>query len=168
MNAFGKAMKQAVLGGLALTVLGLGAAGAAELPKEGNYDFTACWSGVPDQIEFGKGYSAMSYEITGTTRSNPPGGLFDRNSYRCVGARASLNGKDSSMVTCEAVDPDGDRRLSYFSQQGDQWVRENVTGTGKYEGMVASGSVQPMPPFPTVKAGTILACNHQKGTYKLK
>jgi hypothetical protein len=69
---------------------------------------------------------------------------------------------------CEAVDPHGDKRLASFSQQGDKIVRENVTGTGKYEGMVASGAVKPMPPFPTIKSGTFQTCNHQTGTYKLK
>ncbi len=168
MDTFGKTMKQGVLGGLAVTVLGFNAAGAANIPKEGTYDVTACWSGIAKQIEFGKDYTASSFEMTGSTRSNPPGGLFDRSSYRCVGSNANLSGKRSNMLTCETLDPDGDKRLIYFSQQGDQVVRENVTGTGKYEGMEASGTVKMLPAPPPAMPGTFQACNHQTGTYKLK
>lgn len=142
---------------------------AADLPKEGSYEYNACWSGTSNLIAFSKTHTAFSYEMMGATRSNPPGSMFDKNTFRCVGMNASLGGKNSGSVVCEAVDPDGDKRLSYFSISGDGKVtRENVAGTGKYEGMVASGTVQPLGPFPTIKAGTFQDCNYQKGTYKLK
>jgi hypothetical protein len=50
---------------------------AAELPKEGSYDFTFCCSGVNNVITFSKTHTAFSYEMTGTNRSNPPGGMFE-------------------------------------------------------------------------------------------
>ena len=78
-----------------VTLVGLasmGSAFAAELPKEGSYDFTACWSGVSNMITFSKTHTASSYEMTGTIRSNPPDGMFDKNSFRCVGMNASLAG----------------------------------------------------------------------------
>jgi hypothetical protein len=82
---------------------------------------------------------------------------------------ASLDGKNTGSTVCEAIDADGDKRLSYFSVGSDGKVtRENVVGTGKFEGMVASGTVQPLGPFPVIKAGTFQDCNHQVGTYKLK
>jgi len=80
-----------------------------------------------------------------------------------------LNGRPSGIAVCESVDPDGDRRLTYFSLGSDgKTTRENVAGTGKYEGMVASGTVQPLGQFPAIKAGTFQNCNLQTGTYKLK
>lgn len=66
---------------------------ASELPKEGNYDFTACWSGVSNPISFSKDHTASSYEMIGVTRSNPPGGMFDKHTFRCVGMNASLGEK---------------------------------------------------------------------------
>jgi len=54
----------------------------AELQKEGNFDYTFSWAGVNNVISFSKDHNAISYEMTGTTRSNPPGGLFDKNSFR--------------------------------------------------------------------------------------
>jgi hypothetical protein len=155
--------------GLVAAVSVAGAAAAQTLPKEGSYDFTGCWSGVSTLIAFSKTHSAFSYEMTGTTRSNPPGGFADRHSFRCVGMNASFNGKNAGSTVCEAVDRDGDKRLTYFSLASDgKVIRENVTGTGKYEGMVASGTVLPLGPFPVAKEGTFQDCNHQTGTYKLK
>ena len=88
---------------------------AAELPKEGSYDYTACWSGVNNTITFSKTHTASSYEMTGAIRSNPPEGMFDKNSFRCVGINASLDGKNTGSTVCEAIDMDGDKRLSNFS-----------------------------------------------------
>jgi hypothetical protein len=47
-------------------------------------------------------------------------------------------------------------------------TREAVVGTGRYEGLVTSGTVTPLGPFPVIKAGTFQDCNYQTGTYKLK
>ena len=142
---------------------------AAELPKEGSYDYTACWSGVNNVITFSKNHTASSYEMTGTILSNPPQGMFDKSTFRCVGMNASLDGKFTGSTVCEAVDVDGDKRLASFSLASDgSLARENVRGTGKYEGMKVTGIVHPLGPFPVVKAGTFQDCNHQTGTYKLK
>jgi hypothetical protein len=46
--------------------------------------------------------------------------------------------------------------------------RTQVAETGKYEGMVMVGTVEPLGSFPTIKDGTFQNCNHQTGTYKLK
>ena len=147
-----------------------GSASAAGLPKEGSYDFTSCYSGVSNTIDFSKTHSAYSFEMTGVNRSNPPGGLSDKTAFRCVGVNASLDGKVSGTTVCEFVDPDGDKRLTYFSLGDDgKTTRRFIAGTGKYEGMVESPSAfEPLGPFPVVKAGTFSNCNHQTGTYKLK
>jgi hypothetical protein len=142
---------------------------AAELPKEGSYDYTACWSGTGNDISFSKTHTATSFEETGSIRSDPPGGMFDKETFRCVGMNASLAGKNSGSTVCEATDAEGNKRLTYFSVGSDGKVsREFVLGTGKYEGMVTSGTVEQLGPFPVIKAGTFQACNHQTGTYKLK
>jgi hypothetical protein len=84
---------------------------AAELPKEGSYDYTACNSGVSSEIRFSKTYTGSTYEITGTVRSNPPGGLFDRNTFRCLGMNTSFDGKNTGYTVCESIDVDGDKRF---------------------------------------------------------
>ena len=34
--------------------------------------------------------------------------------------------------------------------------------------MVTNGTIEPLGPFPVIKAGTFQDCNRQTGTYKLK
>ena len=142
---------------------------AAELPKEGSYDYTACWSGVTNTITFSKTHTASSWENTGTNRSSPPGGMFDKMTFRCVGMDASFDGKNTWSGVCEAIDPDGDKRLASFSSVDGKVTRTNVAGTGKYDGIVVTqNSFENLGPFPAIKDGTSQSCNHQTGTYKLK
>ena len=152
-----------------LGITAVGSAIAADLPKEGNYDFTACWSGVSTVIAFSKTYSAMTYEMTGTTRSNPPGGFLDNRSFRCIGLNTSFGAKITAENVCESFGMDEDKILTRFSTASDGKVtREVVAGTGKYEGLVSSGIAQQLGPFPVAKPGTFQTCNHQTGTYKMK
>lgn len=146
------------------------AAQAADLPKEGKFDFTACWSGTANMVQFSKTQFAFGYEMTGTTRSNPPGAMFDKHSYRCIGTNASFDKKPHAITVCEAVDKDGDKRLTFFEQGVDGKVhRQFIAGTGKYEGMIeTNAAVEPLGPFPTIKPGTFQNCNRQTGSYKLK
>ena len=139
-----------------------GNATAATLPKEGSYDVTVCWSGNANRIDFSKTHWALSSEFMGTALSNPSGGFGDRNSFRCVGAISSFDGKLSGGNVCEVTDLDGDKRLNVFTQNADGTVsRETVAGTGKYEGMVVTTKVENIPPFPTAKPGTFQGCNRQ-------
>ncbi len=146
-----------------------GAATAATLPKEGTYDYTACWSGTSSDISFSKTHSANSYEMTGTIVSKVPGGMFDNNTFRCVGMGSLFAGKNGGGNVCETIDTDGDKRLAVFAISSEGKVtRELITGTGKYEGMTTTSSVTLLGPFPAIKAGTFQQCNHQSGTYKMK
>lgn len=142
---------------------------AADLPKEGSFDVTGCFTRVSNLIEYSKTHSATSFEQTGTSLSNPPGGLFDYESVRCVGMTSAFGGKNTLMSVCEAIDRDGDRRLTTFSLGSDgKVVREAVTGTGKYDGLETTSTYKVLGPFPVIKAGTSQFCNRQVGTYKMK
>jgi hypothetical protein len=143
---------------------------AAELPKEGSYDYTTCGSGVSTAIDFSKAHNGLSFEETGTIRSNSPGGVFDKSTYRCVGLYTSFDGKNAAYSLCEAIDPDGDKRLSFYPPGSDgKTTRTQVEGTGKYEGIVVNlNSFENLGPFPHIKDGTYQICSHQTGTYKLK
>ena len=142
---------------------------AGELPKEGSYDFISCSSSVNNVITFSKTYTGSNYELTGNNRSNPPGGLFDKTTYRCVGMNTSLDGKVTASILCEAIDVDGDKYLSRVSTADGKSTRTIVAGTGKYEGIVTTQTAfEPLGPFPTIKEGTSQGCNRQTGTYKLK
>lgn len=146
----------------------VGGASAASLPKEGRYDYTACNTGERKRIDFSKTHWAYSFEQTGTVLSNPPGGMFDRSTSRCVGLQTSFDGKVSGNTVCESIDTDGDRRLTVYTRDGDRYVREQIVGTGKYDGMISSGTVDSLPAFAEIKPGIYQNCNHQTGTYTSK
>ena len=107
-------------------------------------------------------------ELTGTIQSSPPGGMFDRVAFRCLSLDTTLDGKTTSTTMCEGVDKDGDKYLNHIVNDGQNSTRRVVAGTGKFEGMTASGTVQGAGPFSVVKPGTFQNCSHQTGTYKMK
>ncbi|MBP6764856.1 MAG: hypothetical protein KA141_07665 [Rubrivivax sp.] len=156
---------------LATPLLGVcsGFALAADLPKEGNYDHTTCFTRNSTRIDYAKTHFAYSYEETGQSVSNPPGGLFDDEVVHCVGVSISLDGKRSGSSLCQAAAKNGDTRLTHFWYDGDgKFQRQAVAGTGAYDGMVTTGSVKQVGPMQQVKPGTVKFCNQGVGTYKLK
>lgn len=141
---------------------------AAQVPMEGSYEFTACWSGASNVIAFSKRHTAFTYEMTGTTRASQPGAIFDKNAFRCIGINMIFDGKVTGTVVCEGVDADGHKILSKYDVAGPSARRTTLEGTGKYEGIaMIAEPTKPLGPFPTVKAGTFQNCNQQTGTYKL-
>jgi len=147
----------------------LGTAGAADFPKEGKYDYTGCYSGMVNVIAFSKTHRGLNYEFTGSSRSNPAGGIFDKTSFHCVGSAAEFDKKYSGMVTCHEKDHDGDSLLTHFLAGDDRkWARQTIAGTGKYEGIVTNGTFELLGPFPIAKPGTFQNCSRQTGTYVLK
>jgi hypothetical protein len=54
------------------SVLALAATAAPSYPKEGKYDYTACYSGTTNAIQVSKTTSANTTKFVGNTRSNPP------------------------------------------------------------------------------------------------
>jgi hypothetical protein len=141
---------------------------AGPLPKEGRYDVTTCWSGVSIELKHSKDYGGTTYEMMGTVLSNPPGGAFDKDSFRCIGMSMSLGGKRSNTTLCEAVDLEGDKRVRLLTLVDGKTRAEHLNGTGKYEGIVISGEVEQFGRFPTAKPGTFQGCNRQTGTYGFK
>ncbi|CAM4105791.1 hypothetical protein [Roseateles saccharophilus] len=141
---------------------------ATDLPKEGSYDFMSCYSGTVNAIGFSKTHDASTSEYGGTIQSNPPGGLFDKVAFRCISLSYSEDGKTSTTIVCEGVDRDGHKYMTRIVGDGTNITRKVVAGTGKYEGMTASGTVEAMGPFGVSKPGTVQNCNHQKGSYRLK
>ena len=146
-----------------------GCAFATDLPKEGSYDINTCLTRNTTRIDYSTTHFAYSYEETGTSISNPPGGMFDNEVIRCVGMVASFDGKRTGGSACVAVAKDGDKRLTQFRYDSDgKLVREAVSGMGKYDGLVTIGTVRDAGPPVEIKTGTAQHCNQQTGTYKLK
>ena len=160
----------ALLLGMSNSASAQSAASASELPKEGNYDFTACWSGTSNVTKFSENRLILANDFTGVIRATTPGGIFDGDTFHCVGLAMLVDGKPASETTfCAATDKEGNKRLARFTNNDGTINREQLAGTGKYEGaMLTPTAVKPMGPFPTAKPGTFQGCNQQTGTYKLK
>lgn len=71
-----KPMLNYVPAALAVAVAISGSVFAADLPKEGTYDYTTCFTRNSTRIEYSKTHFAYSHEDTGTSVSNPPGGCL--------------------------------------------------------------------------------------------
>jgi hypothetical protein len=159
-----------------LTAIFAIAAEGAELPKEGKYDTTACYTGTSNDIAFSKTIFASTYELVGTNLSNPPGGMFNKTSFRCVGSNIILSGKLSVTTFCELVDRDGDNFLTRLIIS-DGTIGEDdlhgtnettvIAGTGKYEGMTRTATNENYA-VTSAKPGTFQRCGRVAGTYKLK
>jgi hypothetical protein len=147
----------------------VGFAFAADLPKEGSYDYKACFTRNTTSIDFSEAYAAYSYNETAIATSTSPGGMFDGESIRCVGSVAIFNGKRTNLAICEGVAKTGDMRLTRFQYSADgKLVREEVAGTGMYEGMVTTGTAKEVVPPKEIKPGVTTFCNQLTGTYKMK
>jgi len=79
-----------------------------------------------------------------------------------------FDGKLTGTAVCEGNDMQGDKTLTHYAIEGQKAVRTFISGTGKFDGMVSSGTTAPLGPFPVIKPGTFQNCNRQTGTYKMK
>jgi hypothetical protein len=62
----------------------------------------------------------------------------------------------------------GRRQATWLFVDGKETFYTVVAGTGKYDGMVTTRTLEQLGPFKAIKEGTFQGCNHQTGTYKLK
>ena len=70
--------------------------------------------------------------------------IFDKDSFRCVGMNASLDGKYTGSAVCEATDVDARNACQHFRSrvtENGSLIREIVAGTGKYGGMFAYNEI---------------------------
>jgi len=142
---------------------------AAELPKEGSYDYKACFTRNITRIDFSDTHRAYSYNEAATAVSATPGGMFDGDTVRCVGTIAISSGKRMGISTCEGVAKNGAKRLTRFQYGADgKLVREEVAGTGMYEGMVTTGTAKEVESSKEIQPGVTTFCNQLTGTYKMK
>ena len=154
---------------LALAAAASGLALANDLPKEGSYDYKVCFTRNISRIAFSDAHAAYSYNETGTAASTTPGGMFDGERVRCVGTVLATNGKRANLSICEGVARNGDKRLTRFEYGADgKLLREEVAGTGMYEGMVTTGIAREVVPRKEIQPGQTTFCNQATGTYKMK
>ena len=152
----------------ALAVCAATAAASQQLPKEGKFAFRGCYSGASKFVILSKTHIAYSYEFAGEDMADTPGTLFDHASFQCEGSGARFGKERIGHTVCVFVDPDGDKDMARFTLRSGKWDRQDIAGTGKYDGMVIHVDLQSLGRFPRMKPDMFHECNHVVGTYRLK
>jgi hypothetical protein len=160
-------LRNAALAG-ALAVFAMTAFAAQHLPKEGKFAYRGCSTGTSKAIVLSKSHVAYSFESTGEDMADTPGTLFDHASFQCEGSGAGFGKERIGYIVCLYVDPYGDKDMARFTLRDGKWQRQEVAGTGKYDGIVIHADVRDLGPFPKMRPGMLQVCNHVVGTYKLK
>jgi hypothetical protein len=149
------------------------AAMAADLPKEGTYEFNYAAFGTIKPTPVGKDLVLLAFDENGLSVGN---GLFDHMTWHCWGLADITNGTVQHRGYCVATDPSGDQVASTIASddrypQNAKNIRGILTlmsGTGKYAGIsgghkyVANGSE-----FRPATEGTYFQYTTNQGSYKL-
>ena len=152
----------------ALAVCTAAAVASQQLPKEGKFAFRGCFSGASKFAALSKTNIGYSYEFTGEDIADVPGTLFDHASFRCVGSGGRFGKEVIGQTVCLYVDPDGDKDIARFTLRDGKWHRQDVAGTGKFDGIVIHADMKNLGPFPRMKPEMFQNCDHVEGTYELK
>lgn len=138
---------------------------AADLPRNGQFDFIACLAGKQDSIAHGPDHGVGIADLLGTQRSTPPGGLFDLTASRCVYSYGYLEGKYEADGCCEFRGKQGDTYLLRIHRSpGQAGVLDGLHGTGRYAGMNLRGAYDLSASFPDTP-GHVNTCVKASGTF---
>ncbi len=138
---------------------------AADLPRNGQFEFTACLAGKQVSIAHGPDHGVGTADLLGTQRSTPPGGLFDLTASRCVYSYGYLEGKYEADGFCEFRDAQGDTYLLRIHRSpGQAGVLDGLHGTGKYAGMNLRGEYDLSASFADTP-GHVNTCVKASGTF---
>ncbi|MBE0548040.1 MAG: hypothetical protein IH627_10395 [Rubrivivax sp.] len=141
------------------------AATMAQMPREGAWEWTHCFGGPVHTTIATPELTAGTYVVTGVSRS--AGGPVETMSLECSGTFEYRSGKAGSQGYCVHQDSAGDRIFGADSLGPQGYVFEIVGGTGKYAGITGTGVVESLPRVKRIREGTMQACRHAKGSYKL-
>jgi len=154
-----------------LTAFATGQAVAAPtVAKEGTFEGMTCYAGPNNMIADGKGLFASSYDSIGTP-IRKDGELGYLSSNHCVGSVSVVGKELTESGACLQTDPDGDRVFMVYGRRNQEpgtW--RVVSGTGKYEGIEASGTWKSgtVRPVKQDRQGFFQLCNTEAGSWKLK
>lgn len=142
---------------------------AADMPKEGKFDFNFCMAAAYKPVMASPQLSSGLIEAWASTYSNPPGGPFDNQGSQCGVISLSRDSNVENNGYCKMIDKDGDMWLFKFADRNFIGKFEVVGGTGKYEGMTATADFKPLGGgAPSAAPGMVQTCNKVVGTYRLR
>jgi hypothetical protein len=144
-------------------------ASKVNMPKEGSFAFDFCSVGEAQTLSSGDKLFVSHFRSIANLHTDPPGGPFDRMSSICLGTYTNIKGRQTAYGVCEWTDQDGDKIWLEFhgSADGAGGAYTAPLGTGKYDGVTMNGEYV-LDFWPSATKEVSQACNHNKGTYKLK
>ena len=164
----GTRLERCALTGALLIAIGQ-AASAAAPAKEGTFEGLTCYTGPVQVIAGVKGRTAGSYDIVGTP-IRKDGELGYQSSTRCVGTFLWAGEESSDNGSCVAIDPDGDLVFYVYARKNQEpgtW--KSLGGTGKYEGIDASGTNAPaVRPIRGMRPDILQTCLRETGRWTLR
>jgi hypothetical protein len=137
----------------------------APIPKEGGVDWTLCFGGQVHAVSATPQQSFGTYAVTGVARAAT--GLATVMSMECVGTFEASGRASQSRGYCVYQDAGGDRIHGVDTRTSQGYVWEFRGGTGKFEGVSGSGTVDFLGQLPPIRPGTMQACRRVVGTYRL-
>lgn len=148
-------------------VLALGANGPvlAQQPKEGDIDWLLCFGGSVHALAPVAQEQYAVYIVSGATR--PQAGLMQAMSLECVGSYEVRSRVGRHKGYCVYQDASGDKIFGTDSATPQGYTWEFYGGTGRFEGMTGSGTVDRLSPLSPVRPGTMQACRRMQGRFKL-
>jgi hypothetical protein len=158
----------------AILVAGGASNGLAQMPEDGPFDFTICFTGSSTTIKFDDQHVAFAWvDEKGFSHSNPPGGAFDMMWFRCVGSGGVFEGTRPIDDYCEFADQDGDRMFVVHRNVTDLATKTRESkvdifaGTGKFAGIKGAGESQRPLLFPDEDPDLYARCVRMNGDYKI-
>ncbi len=157
------------VGWLLLGAQGVFAAGPA---KEGSFETVICYAGPMQMTAIGKVWGA-TLDVVGTPMAKE-GELLYGTSARVMDYSSNVGNEAADDASSLFIDADGDRFLLMYSGHyaigapgPGTW--KAVAGTGKYEGIEASGTyIHVNQPVNRARADWYQGCDKDTGHWKLK
>jgi hypothetical protein len=158
-------MRQATMVLVNLAALAVAAPASAQPAKEGKVDATLCWGGPTHLINATPTERFGTYVVTGAVRAD--NGPLDSMSVECIGAFELRGALYQHKGYCMYQDPAGDKVYATDASTPQGYTWQFLGGTGKFEGIAGSGTVERLGNMSYVRQGTVQGCRRVLGTYRL-
>lgn len=150
---------------MSVVMSGVAVGVAAQVAREGAVDVTLCWGGPMQAIVGSANDRFGTYNVTGGTRA--PGTPFDAMSVECLGSYELRARTYRHQGYCVYQDAAGDKVFGSDATTAQGYGWQFVGGTGKFEGISGSGTVERVGNHVPVRPGTIQGCRRVTGSYRL-
>lgn len=132
------------------------------------FETLSCYSGTVTPFHDSKDLTlVMGWDLNGIFKSQSENKFLDNATVHCEGIWRGLGDDRRLHAYCRIIDPDGDIAVVEWNAKGKEAGAEFLEGTGKYKGIKASYTSEPLARGKPPMKGAFAGCNTLKGTYEL-